>query len=591
MSQTPEDGTDGPLQVVVKINGTKIPDSSNITSVATRHELGRVPEATVRFSDGDPSDEDNFEVFPATLTKPGNDIELAAGYGAEAPAILFKGITTALRVRVRNNEPNEVELICRDKAIVTTLQRRTKLFEQKQDGDVIKTVLSAPGVSATYPSDPGTKTDHVQHDATDWDFARVLADRNGRVMVTEAGKIDVRKPTTAGTPVLTVTYGLDMFAFDAEISARTQLKKTTYESWDPDTQKTVSDVGTAPTDGKWGNIKASELAAAVANPEIAVTTSVKLDQSTLKTAASARLLQAELARVRGTCRFQGNSAAKPDTLIELKGMTDRMNGTAYVTGVLHRLSAGDWVTETILGLDPEWLTDTARPGGAAAAGLAAPVHGLHIGKVTTLSGDPDNAGRIKIALSSLGTGTDEIWARYAAPYASNECGLTFLPEIHDEVVVAFLDNDPASPVILGSLHSAKSKRLASVATDEENNIKTIVTREKMRITFDEKDKIITIETPAENKITLSDLDQTIELADQTGNTIKMGPEGIQIESPKAISITAEATVDIKASGDATVSGMNVTVGADAQLSATGGGGGTVDGGPNLTLTGAIVNIN
>lgn len=86
-----------------------------------------------------------------------------------------------------------------------------------------------------------------------------------------------------------------------------------------------------------------------------------------------------------------------------------------------------------------------------------------------------------------------LWARLSTLYATNGSGSFWLPEPNDEVLVGFVNNNPANPVILGSIYGEKHK--PPYEYEAENNKKALVTRQKMRIEFDEEKKIITVSTP------------------------------------------------------------------------------------------------
>lgn len=68
--------------------------------------------------------------------------------------------------------------------------------------------------------------------------------------------------------------------------------------------------------------------------------------------------------------------------------------------------------------------------------------------------DPEAAGRIKVRFPSL-PNNFEAWARVSLPLGGNRTGLWALPEIGDEVIVAFEQGDPRNPVVLGSLWDGK----------------------------------------------------------------------------------------------------------------------------------------
>lgn len=128
----------------------------------------------------------------------------------------------------------------------------------------------------------------------------------------------------------------------------------------------------------------------------------------------------------------------------------------------------------------------------SASGFLPGLQGLHAAVVKKLDGDPLNEQRIQVELPWLDGKSKLLWARLVTMYATSGMGTFFLPEPSHEVLVGFMNQDPAHPVILGSLYGAKHKPLFEY--EAKNNTKAIVTREKLRIEFDEEKKVITLST-------------------------------------------------------------------------------------------------
>jgi uncharacterized protein involved in type VI secretion and phage assembly len=151
-------------------------------------------------------------------------------------------------------------------------------------------------------------------------------------------------------------------------------------------------------------------------------------------------------------------------------------------------------------------------------------------------------------------------------------GAFVTPEIGDEVILGFFNNDPSCPVILGSLYS--SKHVPPYELTAENNFKAIVTRSKLKLEFDEEKKIITLITPGKNKVVISDEGKSILLQDQNNNKVELSPTGILLDSPKDITINAKGKVaisavqniEIAAQMDVKTTGLNISSSANVSLS-------------------------
>ena len=191
-----------------------------------------------------------------------------------------------------------------------------------------------------------------------------------------------------------------------------------------------------------------------------------------------------------------------------------------------------------------------------------------MGVVTALQNDPEGEDRIKVRLPRISDADEGTWARIATLDAGDGRGTFFRPEIGDEVVVGFLDDDPRHPIVLGMCHS--SAKPAPEPAKDANHRKGYVSREKMRLVFDDEKKSVVLETPGGNRMTLSDDGKGIVLEDRNGNTIALDENGISIKSAKDLTLSAANSVKIAGTAGAEVSGANTTIKGSATTVIKGG---------------------
>ena len=67
-------------------------------------------------------------------------------------------------------------------------------------------------------------------------------------------------------------------------------------------------------------------------------------------------------------------------------------------------------------------------------------------------------------------------------------GMLFLPEVDDEVVLQFINEDPCHPVIIGKFVQSQNEK-TPVSLDPKNNLKTIVTKNQLKITLDDDKRL------------------------------------------------------------------------------------------------------
>ena len=116
-------------------------------------------------------------------------------------------------------------------------------------------------------------------------------------------------------------------------------------------------------------------------------------------------------------------------------------------------------------------------------------------------------------------------------------------------------------------------------------------RSEMKVLFNDDKKIITIETPAGNSIVISEEEKSIILTDQNSNTITMDDSGIALNSPKDIKLTAGGGIEIKATQDIKMEGLNIAAAAQAEFKADGGAGAKLTTSAIAVVKGSMVQIN
>ncbi len=597
MADSPNVKGDSVVKLTISCNGSAMDGSYGVYSVEIRKKANRIPLARIVLEDGDVSIAD-FNISNKDDFKPGAEIKVNAGYSDEDETI-FEGIIIKHGIKISDNSSSRLIVECRDKAIKMTVGRKNANYVDKKDSDIITTLIgNASGLSSDVEATTTEYKELVQYYCTDWDFMLSRAEVNGLLVIADANKVSVKPPDTGSSAVLKVNYGCgDMMGFDAEMDARWQLSGVKGVTWDMKTQEPIEQDGSAPTLNEQGNISSSDLADVLGVETFKLQTSASVDKTGIKSWADAQLLKAGLAKIRGRMKFQGSAKAKPGTLIELSGVGERFNGNVFVSGVNHNIKNGNWVTEAAFGLAPEWFAEKNNIIAPPASGFIPGVEGLHIGIVKKLDEDPDGENKIQVSVPVLQADTEGVWARLTKFYGSDGIGAFFIPEIGDEVVLGYFNNDPSHPVILGSLYSSKRKPPYELTSD--NYTKAIVTRSELKVEFDDDKKVTTIITPAENKIVISDDDKSILLSDETGNTVKLSTDGISLDSPKDINIKATGKIVLDATGnieqksvaDVKIKGMNVTCEADVGMTAKGNATAEFSASGQTTVKGAMVMIN
>lgn len=564
----------------IQVDGTAIPGTYQVLGITVSRELNRLPMAEIVIKDGDPASE-SFLASSAEEWVPGNKVSILLGYHSDEN-VVFEGQIVRQSIRVREGS-SRLYIDCRDVAFATSLVRKSRYFEDSSDSDVIETIVSEySGLSAEVTTTSVTHRELMQYRSTDWDFILSRADANGLLVDVNAGTVRCFQPDFSTDSVLSIQYGATILELDAELDARTQYPEVKALGWSPANQETEETEAADPGYAGPGNLSGDQLAGDLSIPASDLRHSGWLPADELQAWADAKLLHSRLSRVRGRVRFQGTETVNPGDSIDLGGVGDRFSGTAFVSGVTHRVQNGKWTTEVRLGWDDTWFAERYRNiNELPAGGLTPAVRGLQIGKVTVLESDPDGEERIKVVLPVQDTQSEGVWARLATLDAGNNRGFYFRPEIGDEVVVGFLNDDPRDAVVLGALHSSANPAPETAA--DANDLKGFLSRAELRMEFNDADKLIRLETPGGAALVLDDNNGKVELIDQNGNKIVMDSSGIQIESAQELGINA--TTDLNSAG------VNVTLEAQSGLTAKGGATAELSAGGSTTVKGGVVQIN
>lgn len=596
MASSPLIDSSGVLSLTVLSNGNPLADTTQIISVEVSYSYNRIPYARLTILDGDMPNA-TFPESEADVFKPGASITIQAGYGGVVKTI-FEGVVIKHAIHISGENDARLVLECKDKALAMTVGRKNANYVDTKDSDIISRVIgSYAGLSSDVAVTDTTYKELVQFYCTDWDYLVTRAEVNGLLVSVCSGKVSVKKPQTSGTPVLSVTYGIDLLEFQAELDSRSQLASVQATAWDLASQAITQQQSAPQALNAQGNLDSATLSQVLGIAIYSLQSATTIESGALTTWSKAQQLKSGLSRIRGRMSFQGSALAEVGSFIELKGVGARFNGDVLVTGVKHVLREGAWTTEVDFGMSPNWFTEQEYIAAPPAAGITGGVGGLQVGIVKKLDADPESQYKIQVSVPVMQAENDGVWARLSNFYGSNTFGAFFLPEIGDEVILGYFNDDPSHPVILGSLYSSKQKPPYEPTAD--NFFKAVVTRSKLKLEFDDDKKVITIVTPGKNTIVLSDDGKSILLQDQNNNKVELNPSGITLDSPKDIVINAKGKITISAVGNVEVSakadvkttGLNINNNANVGFVAKGAATAELSASGQTTVKGAMVMIN
>jgi uncharacterized protein involved in type VI secretion and phage assembly len=284
----------------------------------------------------------------------------------------------------------------------------------------------------------------------------------------------------------------------------------------------------------------------------------------------------------------------------LKAVGERYKGKYILTAVTHRYGLSGYSTNfRASGLREQSLSALLSTREQQAGNLGVVV------AVVTDNKDDQNLGRVKVKYPWLDQGREQSdWVRVASMGAGSKRGGSFIPEVNDEVLVAFEHGDMRSPFIIGGLWNGQDKPPEPKIKDGKVVERTITSRNGHVLTFSDEDGsgkgFILIKTADGKQIKLTDTDKGIEIKtdkhtvklDDQGSVLSLESQGdLKIKSQKKISIEGQMGVEMKSSQKVSIEGQ---AGAEMKTSASldlQGSLAKVQASGVLTIQGSLVKIN
>jgi len=181
--------------------------------------------------------------------------------------------------------------------------------------------------------------------------------------------------------------------------------------------------------------------------------------------------------------------------------------------------------------------------------------------IVTDNNDPDALGRVKLRYPWSTDGSESSWVRVSTIMAGHEQGFYFMPEVEQEVLVVFVNNDVEYPIVIGTLWN-QSYQPPGNTENQENDIKMIQSRMGHKIVFNDNEGgegKLEISSKSGHKILLDD-NGSIVIEDSAGSSIEFDANSSAIKIKSSMDVSIEAVnINIKASGQLTLEGAIVSI--------------------------------
>ncbi len=502
--------------------------------------------------------------------------------------VLIKGEITAIEPEFTRSGYVQLAIRGYDKSHRLHRGQKTRVFANMTDSDIVQKIAREAGLQVSVDSTSVTHPHVWQNNQTDMAFIRERARRLGYVVYVEDETLYFKKDAPASGQPVELEWGGNLRSFRPRIAATHQSDKVIVQGWDPGEKKAVVGQATR-SSGKrhQGGVK-EEGGAKARQAFNKPATTVVVDYPGITDGEAKEIAQAlynqiqdRFVQAEGVCI--GNPKVKAGRTVKITDVGEKLSGTYVVTSATHIFDPvrGYETHFVIRGRQPDVMTyllegrRTANPDRALINGVVV--------AVVTDTNDPEGLGRVKVKFPWLDEQLESHWVRVAAPGAGQKRGIYYIPEVNDEVLIAFEHGDINQPYVLGGLWNGKDeppKKTSEVVADgkvveriirsraghviilnDAQDKEQIIIRdktEKNEIIIDSKTNTMTINVTQDYRLTT----EKGEIATSSGKatTITSG-DTTTIDSKGNITVKSQATatITIEAGGQVTVKGKGITV--------------------------------
>ena len=353
--------------------------------------------------------------------------------------------------------------------------RKTRTFVNVTDSDIVQRIANEAGIDIGSIDQTAVTYDHVsQANQSDWEFLKARAAAIGYLFNIEEGLLNFKQPTDSATAPgegnllesveYKLVFGSDLLEWRPRLSSAEQVSQVEVRGWDrTNKRELVGQAVAGTTAAKLSDASPGSVAQPFGNATFVHAYHPGQSSDEINSAAKmlANHVGSSFAEAEGMSR--GNSDLRPGTAVNVLGVADIFSGPGQfvISRAKHTFSSTSYLTEfQINGNQARTLLGIVAHAQPASGGNGKVGSNRIFGVVTAVvtgNDDPLQQGRIKIKFPWLSGQYESNWASVVQTGAGPDSGAVFLPEVDDEVLVAFENGDVMHPYVIGGLYNGKDK--------------------------------------------------------------------------------------------------------------------------------------
>jgi Rhs element Vgr protein len=456
-----------------------------------------------------------------------------------------------------------------DKSHRLAAGRRTATYQNTKYSDIAQQIAGGAGLQADVDTSDGTYEHVFQVNQSDLDFLYGLARQIGFDCRVDDETLMFKKPIeSSGAPgegdfeslnPVQLVWGANLLEFRARMSAVAQVAKVEVRGWDPAAKEAVIGTADAIATNAELTTSAAELAGKFGGQTLVVVNHGVESQQAADQLAQARAEQIGSAGFEATAVAVGSPALKAGVAVSVSGIDPALAGKWVISGSRHEFGAGAYRTSLeFTGRQDRSILGLVSQG---SAGMPERLPGVAIALVDD-NDDPDDMGRVRLRFPWMGEDAVSFWARVAMPGAGKDYGMVWIPQVGDEVLVAFEHGDPSHPFVIGALWNGTDTPPLGDSLFDAGKVKRsgFVSRSGHKLVFfdDSGDSgIALISSNNKFRISLNETKSQIHVYFD-GKLLLEGTGDVEVKTQGNFKVDASG-VEIKASGQTAIKGATVAL--------------------------------